>query len=459
MKFSLKIVLGTMLIVVIMFSLSGIIIIHKNFKNSYQLMMKTNLDEHKLDKYNIESNINENILTNGEFNITELEKYFYNLTSYLGNRKKLAIFINNKSVWNNIPFDINEQCKETCIKEYDSNKYSILKSNLHINDQNILIISAYDISGVFSVRNQNLLNFYIIDTFLLLICGCFTTLFARLLTKSIKQLNENTKLVIEKNIDIKIAMKGNDEISELSKSFAWVIDTLKTRQKELELSLKQREDFISNFTHELKTPMTSIMGYTKILKQDKYTKKDKEKALNYIYSETKRLEILSHKLLDLIGLSKDKIILSKINTKEFFEEIKDLANNRFPNISLNLDIKKETIIIDKELIITCIMNLVENAYKASDKDKKIKIIGQTILNKYKVSIIDNGIGIEKDEINRITEDFYMVDNSRSKKKDSYGLGLGLCTKILKFHNTKLNFESKKGKYTKVSFDLEVSSYE
>ncbi len=460
MKFSFKVVIGTMLIVVIMFSLLGIILIHENFKNSYELQMKTNYDEHNLEKYSIETNINDNLLSNGNLSLEELKNYLYTLTSYLGNSRKLSIILNNDSIWNNVPFELNyKECETTCIKSYDSKKYSILKSTISINKEKIEIISVYDISGVFELRDQNLLTFYIIDVVLIILCGCLTTMFARFLTKPIKKLNETTKLVAKGNLDIKIDIKGNDEIGELSKSFVSMIESIKNRQKELELLVKQREDFISNFTHELKTPMTSIMGYTKVLKQNKYSQEDKEKALDYIYSETKRLETLSHKLLDLASLSEDKIILSDINTTEFFKEIKEIVSKRFQDLHLSLDIKEETILGDKELLTTCIMNLIENGYKASDKEKNIKIIGKSFENKYKIIIIDKGIGIKKEEIDRITEDFYMIDRSRSKRTGSYGLGLGIVSKILTFHHTKLNFKSKLNKGTEVSFDLEVTNIE
>lgn len=460
MKFSFKVVIGTMLIVVTMFSLSGIILIHENFKNSYELQMKTNYDEHNLEKYSIESNINDNLFSDGNLNLEALKNYLYTLTSYLGNSRKLSIILNNNSIWNNVPFRLNyKECERTCIKSYDSKKYSILKSTISINKEKIEIISVYDISGVFEVRDQNLLKFYIIDAVLILLCGCLTTIFARLLTKPIKKLNETTKLVAKGNLDIKIDVKGNDEIRELSKSFVSMIESIKNRQKELELSVKQREDFISNFTHELKTPMTSIMGYTKVLKQNKYSKEDKEKALDYIYSETKRLEILSHKLLDLASLSEDKIILSDINTTEFFKEIKEIASKRFQDLHLSLDIKKENLLGDKELLITCIMNIIENGYKASDKEKNIKIIGKSFEDKYKITIVDKGIGIKKEEIDRITENFYMIDRSRGKITGSYGLGLGIVSKILTFHHTKLNFKSELNKGTEVSFDLEVANVE
>ncbi len=456
MKFSLKVVIGTMLIVVIMFSLSGVILIHENFKSSYKLLMKNNFNEHNLEKYSIESNINENILDNENLDLVKLENYLYTLTNYLRNSRKLKVFIDSNIVWDNLPFEINKsECTNSCIKTYDGKKYSILISNIFINDSDVSIMSVYDISGVFEVRDQNLLKFYIIDAVLLILCGCLITLFARFLTKPIRKLNETTKAVALGNLDEKTNIKGSDEISELSKSFDLMIESIKKRQEELALSIKKREDFISNFTHELKTPMTSIMGYARVLKYDKYSKEDKEKALSYIYSETKRLELLSHKLLDLIGLSEVKIIKNEINVKVLFQEIQNLAINRFPNIDLSLRIKEQIVLGDKELLITCIMNLIENAYKASDKDKRIKIIGKDFSDKYKISIIDNGVGIEKEEIERITEDFYMVDKSRSRSKGSYGLGLGICSKILKIHNTKLSFKSKVRKGTEVSFELEV----
>ncbi len=112
-------------------------------------------------------------------------------------------------------------------KTYEEKKYHVLISNISINQEDITIISAYDISKVFEVRNQNLLKFYIIDAILLILCGIFTTLFAKFLTKPIKILNETTKLVSKGNLDIEIDIKGNDEISDLSKSFATMIESIK----------------------------------------------------------------------------------------------------------------------------------------------------------------------------------------------------------------------------------------
>ena len=320
MKFSFKIVIGTMLIVVIMFSLSGILLIHENFKSSFQLQVDTDIEEHNVEKYSIENNINENIMDDGSLDRIKLESYLYTLTSYLTYSRKLMIDVNDETIWNNVPFDIDKEKLKSgdYITSNESKKYFVISSQIFINEETIWITSVYDITGVFEVRNNNLRVFYIIDIILLTLCGCFTTLFARLLTKPIKQLNDVTKAMAGGELDTQIAITSDDEIGELAKSFQVMVESIKEKISELELSVKQREDFVANFTHELKTPMTSIMGYSKILKQDLYSKADKEKALDYIHSETKRLDILSHKLLDLMELSQGHIHLHEIDAPHLF---------------------------------------------------------------------------------------------------------------------------------------------
>ncbi len=457
MKFSLKILIGTMVIVALMFTISGIFLIHSNFKNSYNLQMNHNIEEHYLEKYSIETNINDNIDKNGNIDIEDLESYLHTLTSYLENSRKLLIYVDDELVWDNVPFDLNqEMLKDNIIThEVDSKKYSIITSNTMINNQNVLVVSVFDISGVFQVRDQNLHVFYIIDIILLILCGCVTTLFARVLTKPLHKLEETTRMVADGNLDVAIEGNTNDEIGSLAKSFNIMVDSIKSKITELELSVRKRDDFVSNFTHELKTPMTSIMGYAKVLKSNKYKEEDKAKAIDYIYSESKRLEVLSHKMLDLLELSSGHIELKEIDTKTFFDSLKDLAILRLSDINLALDIEDKKILGDEELLNACFINLLENAKKASDKTSEIKIVGKVVKNKYRVSIMDKGEGIEEKELDRITESFYMIDRSRSKSKGGYGIGLAICEKIAELHHTNLIFKSKVGKGTTVSLELEV----
>lgn len=457
MKFSLKILIGTMMIVALMFTISGVFLIHSNFKNSYNLQMQQNIEEHNLEKYSIESNINDNISNTGKIDVKNLENYLYTLTSYLENSRKLIIYVDEKEVWNNVPFLVNQNILKDSVvtHEFASKKYSIITSDTTINHQNILVVSVFDMSGVFKVRDLNLQVFYIIDVILLILCGCITTLFARILTKPLHKLEETTSIIAAGNLDVEIGGYSNDEIGSLAKSFNVMVDSIKNKITELELSVRKKDEFVSNFTHELKTPMTSIMGYSKILKSNKYKDADKEKALNYIYSESKRLEILSHKLLDLLELSSGKIELKQMNTKHFFASLKDLALLRLGDMHLTMDVENKIVLGDEDLLNACFINLLENAKKASDEKTEIKIIGKEIENKYRVFISDKGEGIEEKELDRITESFYMVDRSRSKSKGGFGIGLSLCEKIAKLHQTSLKFKSKVGEGTTVFLDLEV----
>lgn len=461
MKFSFKIVTGTILIVIVMFSTLGVILIHENFKNSYNLQVGQNIEEHYLEKYSIENNIKENISKDGMIQIEELKNYLYTLNSYLENSRKLIVSIDNNIIWNNLPFEmeLNNVKDNLDIYDFENKKYTIISSHITINSQSIKIISVYDISKIFDVRNQNLMFFYIMDGILIILSSVLITLVVFHLTKPIKELNETSKMITKGNYKKRVIIKSNDEIGELANSFNVMSAAIESKIVELENSVVAREDFVSNFTHELKTPMTSIMGYAKILKQNKYTKEDKEKALDYIYSESKRLEILSRKLLDLMELSKGTINIKMTNTKALLNYIYDLILKRFDNVNMVLDIEESNILVDGDLITTCIINLVENAKKVSAINSEIKIIGRLKSHKYRLSVIDKGCGISDTDIKRVTENFYMVDKSRDKRKGGYGIGLSLCNKIALLHHTSLQFESEIGKGTIISIDLEVASEE
>ncbi len=113
---------------------------------------------------------------------------------------------------------------------------------------------------------------------------------------------------------------------------------------------------------------------------------------------------------------------------------------------------------DVELLEVVVKNLVENASHAEPKDNKIFIKGNICPNgKYRISVIDKGKGIPKEHIDRVTEDFYMVDKSRSRTNGSSGIGLSLVKKILKLHNSNIFIESEENVGTTVYFDLEIKN--
>ncbi len=291
------------------------------------------------------------------------------------------------------------------------------------------------------------------DFVVLAISSIVIAVFSKFLTKPIEELNNVTKKISSGDFKERVSVKANDEIGELANSFNKMAEEIENKINSLNLSIKQKDDFISGFSHEIKTPMTAIIGYSDLLRLKNYDDEVRIPALNYIYSESKRLEELSYKLLSLMEISEDKIEFKVLNIKDFIE--KTCKKIILDNIDLKLDLEEAKVKIDENLLEVVMRNLIQNAKKADPKDNCIYVMGKNIENRYIVSVIDNGIGIPKEHIKRVTEDFYMVDKSRSRKNGGTGIGLSLCKKILEFHNSKINIESEENLGTRVFFELEV----
>lgn len=221
---------------------------------------------------------------------------------------------------------------------------------------------------------------------------------------------------------------------------------------QLEDEVQAREDFVGAFAHELKTPLTSIIGYADMLRSRQL---DEEKSLlsaNYIYTEGKRLETMSLRLLDIIVTKKEGAKLSKVPVNALFEYLRSMF---LPNENMEFSFTYEDafVLADSSLIQTVLVNLLDNACKASEAGSRIEISGQSEEDGYRFTVRDYGIGIPEEELSKITQAFYMVDKSRSRSRNGAGLGLALCTEILTLHESRLKIESVLGEGTSVGFLL------
>lgn len=464
MKFGVKIVISVIAIISIIFSIAGIIIIKSNFKNSLEKTINQNIDSHTLERYGIENNIDSHIDKNGNISREKLNSYAISFVTYLANGKKISIYIENEKIYSNIDIDeenfaflSKEKEVRYIIKDIDNQKYMLVSSSIEINNQRVILISRYDITDIFTERDRQVEFFYKVDISVIIISSIATCALAIFLTKPIIKLNETSKKITTGAYNERININSNDEIGELAKSFNKMIGTIENKINELELSVRQKEEFITNFTHELKNPMTSIIGYADILRSGKYDKETNIKSANYIFNEAKRLEILAHKLMDLMEISNENIKLENINIVCFMNNLYRDIHESLECIELKLDIEDGYIIADKVLLEDCLRNLIDNSKKANPKDKMIRVVGKNEENKYKISVEDKGCGIPKEDLPRILESFYKVDKARENGRN--GIGLSICEKIAKIHNTKLIIESELNKGTCVSFHLEVKNLE
>ena len=246
----------------------------------------------------------------------------------------------------------------------------------------------------------------------------------------------------------------------------WLITSRETREmrmqkiriSELERSIEnlenvaaRREEFIGSFAHELKTPLTAIIGYADMLRSKEMAPKSRFTAAGYIFSEGKRLEALSLKLMDIIVAGNQEFEPKKFEVGYFIRSIAAVTVPSLSNDGITLDMRWEPgeIVVEPDLFKTLMINLVDNARKASHKGEVIELFGKAEDGGYALYVRDHGRGMPKEELSKITEPFYMIDKSRSRAQNGAGLGLALCQRIAELHSTRLEYESEEGKGTTV----------
>ena len=212
---------------------------------------------------------------------------------------------------------------------------------------------------------------------------------------------------------------------------------------------------MGSFAHELKTPMTSIIGYADLLRSQSLSGEEAQEAANYIFSEGKRLESLSFKLLDLLMMKKEDINLVPTDMKSIIENLTMHLQPvyRKNNISLQCRCAPGYCLTEPDLFRSVLNNLLDNARKALDNGGNILILGERVKGYYRIRVFDNGRGMPEEAIKHITEAFYRVDKSRSRAQGGVGLGLALCKEIIDIHKGTISFASREGNGTCVTVVL------
>jgi len=298
-------------------------------------------------------------------------------------------------------------------------------------------IDQYDLYNEFyRIRKLTGLAFFIsaiIGSILILIA-------VRSVVKPIKRLSKASKEVAKGNFDIEVAIRSRDEIGQLTADF-----NLMT--KELKNIDFLRKDFVSNVSHEFKTPITSIRGFAKLIRDGKLSNDQLLEYSDIIVSESDRLSLLSSNLLKLSELD-SKMIREQSTIFSLDEQIRKtilILEVQWTKKEIDFDIDLDQILItaDEHLLQEVWLNLIQNAIKFSTQNGQIKISLTKNTTMAKVIITDNGIGIAENEKSRIFERFYKGDKSRSK--DGNGLGLVIVKQIVELSNGKIYFDSVFGK--------------
>lgn len=288
------------------------------------------------------------------------------------------------------------------IQTFDHRKFMILAKNITLWQKKYALYGVKEITGIYIELKQIAVKFFCVGIFILIISSIILMIALKV---TIKELEENAK-----------------------------------RQKQL----------FSALSHEIKTPITSLIGYSDTLLHVKLSKEQEQKALERIGDESRRMERLSSKLMSLIGLyENDSIQKEKIAIGKILNKARQITRCRMDEKQIKGNFSWDDFVMemDEDLMESLVINLIDNAINASDEGGIIEVKAQ----KGEIVVEDHGRGIPVDELEKIKEPFYMIDKARKKKAGNIGLGLTLCTQIARLHGGKIVLESKEGEGTRASF--------
>lgn len=257
-----------------------------------------------------------------------------------------------------------------------------------------------------------------------------------------------------------------DPIGDAEKEVkAWAI-AKRTEIEQLKSQEKFRREFLSNVSHEFKTPLFSIQGYIETLK-DGLMEEDLEMATTFLNKASKNVDRLNYLIQDLDEISKlesGKMVLNieKFDIVELIRDTKESLDDKA--IAHNIEIQLKTkpgssywVKADKYKISQVLVNLIENSLKYGKSGGKSQIRIFSLFEQVLIEITDDGYGIEEKNLNRVFERFFRIDKSRSRGIGGSGLGLSIVKHIIEAHQQNVNVRSTEGIGTTFGFTLEKVS--
>lgn len=456
-----KIFLCFVFIFGILFQAAGILLLNYTYNNSIEQEKRYAFQQFQYNKYILRSIIytDRYYIQGLKENKNDIQSDF-NVPVALYDSAKNCLYSNMSAAPDSESFQETEEDSVLYqIKSGDNGSYIYVQDYIDENGSNIYFVTETDISMV--VDKQNELKNYYQKIYMVIVGIGIPAIFllSRMLTSSIQRVSEAADRIAGGNYEDRIDESGNDEIGELANNFNRMADKIEEKVVELSDAARQKEEFAANFAHELKTPMTSVIGYADMLYQKNLPREEVKSAAYYIWNEGMRLEALSRKLMELFVLDKQDFALEMVDSKELFGNMEESLESICARNDVKLDIAVEPALIKVEydMLKTMFINVVDNAVKADSANVYIRGRIDEESGRYIIEVRDDGKGIPPEELGRITEAFYMVDKSRSRKQHGAGIGMALVSKIADIHNGELKIYSdgKNGTTVTIILDREV----
>lgn len=315
----------------------------------------------------------------------------------------------------------------------------------HALDGEITLLTALDVSPVYALRRELLRGAAALGLIGLALAGALAIWISGVLTRPLSQLADAAAKLADGDYAAPLPAAKNDEMNALIRAFSRMSAAIDERETALRTQAEERQALIDALAHEMRTPLTAILGGARLLQQSRLSGSQQSELLDTMAREASRLSTMDERLLLLTRLDHEAPAFAPFDSQAMARE----ALSVYDGVRLEGD--DAVFVGERELTILLLRNLVVNAQRAGGKEAV-----RVTLHPDGFDVTDYGCGMTKEQIARAFEPFYKADKARTRSAGGAGLGLPLCRKIARLHHGKLHMESEIGRGTRVCYRFDTS---
>lgn len=309
----------------------------------------------------------------------------------------------------------------------------------------ITLLTALDVSPVYALRRELLRGAAALGLIGLALAGALAIWISGVLTRPLSQLADAAAKLADGDYAAPLPAAKNDEMNALIRAFSRMSAAIDERETALRTQAEERQALIDALAHEMRTPLTAILGGARLLQQSRLSGSQQSELLDTMAREASRLSTMDERLLLLTRLDHEAPAFAPFDSQAMARE----ALSVYDGVRLEGD--DAVFVGERELTILLLRNLVVNAQRAGGKEAV-----RVTLHPDGFDVTDYGCGMTKEQIARAFEPFYKADKARTRSAGGAGLGLPLCRKIARLHHGELRMESEIGRGTRVCYRFDTS---
>lgn len=315
----------------------------------------------------------------------------------------------------------------------------------HALDGEITLLTALDVSPVYALRRELLRGAAALGLIGLALAGALAIWISGVLTRPLSQLADAAAKLADGDYAAPLPAAKNDEMNALIRAFSRMSTAIDERETALRTQAEERQALIDALAHEMRTPLTAILGGARLLQQSRLSGSQQSELLDTMAREASRLSTMDERLLLLTRLDHEAPAFAPFDSQAMAREALSVFNG------VRLEGDDAVFVGERELTILLLRNLVVNAQRAGGKEAV-----RVTLHPDGFDVTDYGCGMTKEQIARAFEPFYKADKARTRSAGGAGLGLPLCRKIARLHHGELHMESEIGRGTRVCYRFDTS---